>query len=94
MKNYNESILQSTSNGIVTLDADDRIVTANEAALRILGRRGANVLVDKPARRRLRRRQRLGHADSLSEDQADRATRDRRRRASCTERDGRSPPST
>ncbi len=37
MKNYNESILQSTSNGIVTLDVDNRFVTANEAALTLLG---------------------------------------------------------
>lgn len=36
MKNYNESILKSTSNGIVTLDAEGRIVTANEAALAVL----------------------------------------------------------
>jgi adenylate cyclase len=36
IKNYNESILQSTSNGIVTLDADGRIVTANDAALAML----------------------------------------------------------
>ncbi|MBA2918460.1 GAF domain-containing protein [Sphingomonas sp. MAH-20] len=37
MKNYNESILESTSNGFVTLDAEGRIVTANTAALEILG---------------------------------------------------------
>jgi adenylate cyclase len=37
MKNYNESILKSTSNGIVTLDADGRIVTANDAAEAMLG---------------------------------------------------------
>lgn len=37
MKNYNESILKSTSNGIVTLDADGRIVTVNDAAERMLG---------------------------------------------------------
>ena len=37
MKNYNESILKSTSNGIVTLDADARIVTANAAAAALLG---------------------------------------------------------
>jgi adenylate cyclase len=35
-KNYNEGILRSTTDGIITLDADDRILTANEAALRIL----------------------------------------------------------
>ncbi|WP_439816736.1 adenylate/guanylate cyclase domain-containing protein [Zavarzinia sp. CC-PAN008] len=37
MKNYNESILKSTSNGIVTLDSDNRVVTANDAATQILG---------------------------------------------------------
>ena len=36
MKNYNESILQSTSNAIVTLDAEERIVTANAAAISLL----------------------------------------------------------
>jgi adenylate cyclase len=35
-RNYNEGILRSTTDGIVTLDAEDRILTANEAALRIL----------------------------------------------------------
>ena len=37
IKNYNESILKSTSNGIVTLDADARIVTVNDAAEALLG---------------------------------------------------------
>ncbi|MBX3482601.1 adenylate/guanylate cyclase domain-containing protein [Phenylobacterium sp.] len=37
IKNYNESILQSTSNGIVTVDAEAKIVTANESALALLG---------------------------------------------------------
>ena len=35
-KNYNEGILRSTTDGIITLDTQDRILTANEAALRIL----------------------------------------------------------
>ena len=35
-KNYNEGILRSTTDGILTLDVDDRILTANDAALRIL----------------------------------------------------------
>ncbi len=39
MKNYNESILKSTSNGIITLDADNRIVTANNAAMTLLAAR-------------------------------------------------------
>lgn len=37
MKNYNESILESMSNGVVTLDSEGRIVTCNAAGLRILG---------------------------------------------------------
>ena len=32
MKNYNESILKSTSNAVITFDEDSRIVTSNEAA--------------------------------------------------------------
>jgi adenylate cyclase len=36
LKNYNESILKSLSNGVVTLDAELRVVKANEAANRIL----------------------------------------------------------
>ncbi|MCB9831093.1 MAG: GAF domain-containing protein [Planctomycetes bacterium] len=36
MKNYSDAILRSTSDGIVTLDRDRRIVTANAAACRIL----------------------------------------------------------
>ena len=37
MKNYNESILQSMSNGVLTLDADGIIQKANKASKRILG---------------------------------------------------------
>ena len=37
IKNYNENILKSTSNGILTLDADGRLVTANDAAETLLG---------------------------------------------------------
>ncbi len=36
MKNYNESILESMSNGVITLDADNKIVKCNSASLRIL----------------------------------------------------------
>ncbi|MBI5884239.1 MAG: GAF domain-containing protein [Elusimicrobia bacterium] len=36
MKNYNESMLQSMSNGVVTLDEEGRIVTCNAAGLRII----------------------------------------------------------
>ncbi|MEO0031556.1 MAG: hypothetical protein RIS94_1314 [Pseudomonadota bacterium] len=35
MKNYNDSMLQSMSNGVITLDAKDTIVTSNAAAARI-----------------------------------------------------------
>jgi adenylate cyclase len=37
LKNYNESILKSLSNGVVTLDEERRVVKLNEAAKRILG---------------------------------------------------------
>ena len=47
MKNYNESMLQSMTNGVITLDADDRIVTCNEAALRILKSRSDAILQQK-----------------------------------------------
>ncbi|MGE3541527.1 MAG: GAF domain-containing protein [Candidatus Tectimicrobiota bacterium] len=36
MKNYNESILDSLSNGVVTLDSELRLITCNQAGLRIL----------------------------------------------------------
>ncbi len=36
MKNYNESMLESMSNGVISLDAEKRIVKCNRAALRIL----------------------------------------------------------
>src|SRR6266851_3746040 len=36
VKNYNESMLQSMSNGVVTMNEDGRIVTCNVAGLRIL----------------------------------------------------------
>jgi adenylate cyclase len=35
VKNYNESMLQSMSNGVVTLTEEDRIATCNQAGLRI-----------------------------------------------------------
>ncbi len=37
MKNYNDSILRSTSDGIMTIDGSGRIVTINAATSRILG---------------------------------------------------------
>ena len=36
MKNYNESMLESMSNGLITLDENERIATCNAAGLRIL----------------------------------------------------------
>lgn len=48
IKNYNESILKSSNNGLITLDTERRVVTANEAALRILDARKEDLL-DQPA---------------------------------------------
>ncbi len=36
MKNYNEAMLESMSNGLITLDAQDKVATCNAAGLRIL----------------------------------------------------------
>jgi adenylate cyclase len=44
LKNYNESILKSLSNGVITLDQQLTIVKINEAAERILGMNGDEVL--------------------------------------------------
>ena len=38
LKNYNEGILKSLSNGVVTLSADFVVTKVNESALRVLGR--------------------------------------------------------
>jgi adenylate cyclase len=48
MKNYNEGVLQSMTNGVVTLDEDGRISTCNAQGLRILDV-GTDVIVGKPA---------------------------------------------
>ena len=37
MKNYNESILESMSNGVITLNDEGKIITCNASGLRILG---------------------------------------------------------
>ena len=37
IKNYNESILQSISNGLMTLDGDNLIVTVNDPLVKIIG---------------------------------------------------------
>jgi adenylate cyclase len=48
LKNYNESILKSLSNGVVTLDQKLNIAKANEAAERILGM-PLDQMLDRPA---------------------------------------------
>ncbi len=48
MKNYNEGVLQSMSNGVVTLNEDGRIVTCNKSGLRIL-RMAANEVLGRTA---------------------------------------------
>ena len=48
LKNYDESILDSLSNGVISLSADDNIVKCNKASLRILNSK-EDVLVGSPA---------------------------------------------
>jgi adenylate cyclase len=48
VKNYNENILASSTNGVITLDNERRVTTANGAALRMLGRQ-ANAVLGVPA---------------------------------------------
>ena len=48
MKNYNESMLESMSNAVVTTDEDGKIVTCNAAGLRIM-RAEADDLIGKTA---------------------------------------------
>lgn len=38
IKNYNESMLESMSNGVITMDEDGKIVTCNKAGLKITGK--------------------------------------------------------
>jgi adenylate cyclase len=49
LRNYNEGILKSLSDGVVTLDADLRILKLNDAAVRILGA-GGDAVVNRDAR--------------------------------------------
>ena len=49
MKNYNESMLQSMSNGVITLNEDGKIVTCNAAGLHIL-RAAAKDVIGKQAK--------------------------------------------
>jgi adenylate cyclase len=48
MKNYNESMLQSMSNGVITLDEEGRIITCNAAGLRIM-RAASGEIIGKDA---------------------------------------------
>ena len=48
MKNYNESMLESMSNAVVTLDDAEKVVTCNAAGLRIL-RTDAASIINRPA---------------------------------------------
>ena len=49
MKNYNESVLESMPSGVITLNEDGLIVTCNNAALRIMKVRPAE-LIRRPAK--------------------------------------------
>jgi adenylate cyclase len=44
MKNYNEAMLESMSNGLITLDENERIATCNAAGMRILKARPLDIL--------------------------------------------------
>lgn len=44
MKNYNEAMLESMSNGLITLDETEKIVTCNAAGLRLLQITSAEIL--------------------------------------------------
>ncbi len=48
MKNYSESMLESMSNGVITLNEDGKIVTCNTAGLQIMKTAPADIL-DRPA---------------------------------------------
>jgi len=48
MKNYSESMLESMSNGVITLNEDGKIVTCNTAGLQIMKAAPADIL-DRPA---------------------------------------------
>ena len=44
MKNYTESMLQSMTNGVITVDSKMKVVTCNEAAARLMGTTSENVV--------------------------------------------------
>lgn len=47
MKNYNESMLESMTNGVITLDEDAKVVTCNAAGLRIMRLENVSEIVGK-----------------------------------------------
>ena len=47
-RNYNESILKSLSNGVITLNAERAVIKVNEAALKILHTREQDI-IERPA---------------------------------------------
>lgn len=49
MKNYNESILESMSNGVITINESNKIVTCNKSGLRILGLHNLSEIINKDA---------------------------------------------
>jgi len=49
MKNYNEAMLESMSNGVITMDGDGKIVTCNAAGLRIFRANSADVIARSAA---------------------------------------------
>jgi adenylate cyclase len=44
MKNYNESVLESMSSGVITLNEDGQVITCNKAGLRIMKARTKDIL--------------------------------------------------
>jgi adenylate cyclase len=49
MKNYNESVLESMSNGVITINEHNKIVTCNKAGMRILDLHDAADIIAKDA---------------------------------------------
>jgi adenylate cyclase len=49
VKNYNESMLESMSNGVITINDQNKIVTCNRAGMRILDLHEPSEIVDKNA---------------------------------------------
>jgi adenylate cyclase len=68
MKNYNESMLESLSNGVITLDDNKHIVKCNSAALKILNTEALHI-VDRPAEEYFSDSNKwiLDHIDNLAE---------------------------